>query len=305
MLKRVALVTSRALPNLAEDDRPLVSELARLGVAAAAEVWDDPRPRWESYDALVIRTTWDYHRRLPEFRRWIAAREAEGAALWNPAPLLLWNAHKFYLREIAAKGVAIAPTRFLRAGEPADLARILDEEGWERAVVKPAVSAGAERTVVVGRADAADFAPDLGRLLSTGDALVQRYLTEIETAGEWSLVFLDRDFSHAVRKRPASGDFRVQEELGGTAAAAAAPSGLVAEARRALAAVEPPWLYARVDGIESEGRLLVMELEMFEPSLFLAFAPNAARRLAAAIARIAEERSAGTRDAAAAREALT
>ncbi|HWC65378.1 MAG TPA: hypothetical protein VG777_04785, partial [Thermoanaerobaculia bacterium] len=101
------------------------------------------------------------------------------------------------------------------------------------------------------------------------------------------------------------GDFRVQEELGGTAAAVPAPAPLIGEARRALDAVEPPWLYARVDGIESEGRLLVMELEMFEPSLFLAFAPNAARRLAAAIARIAEERSAGIREAAAAREALT
>ncbi|HKB69770.1 MAG TPA: hypothetical protein VKH46_02940 [Thermoanaerobaculia bacterium] len=302
MLKRAALVTCRELPDLTEDDRPLVAELARFGIAASPEIWDDPSVSWTRFDLLVIRSTWDYHRRLADFGRWIAAREAEGSALWNPAPLLRWNAHKFYLAEVEAKGIPIVPTRFLRAGDTADLARIFEEEGWERAVVKPAVSAGADRTVVIGRGDADDFAPQLETRLASGDTLVQRYLPEIETAGEWSFVFIDGAFSHAVRKRPARGDFRVQEHLGGMVDPGPAPRALVADARRALGAVDFPWLYARVDAIESSGRLLVMELEMFEPSLFLSFAPDAGRRLAAAIARAAQEERAGRRETVAVRE---
>ncbi|HET7453464.1 MAG TPA: hypothetical protein VFL12_12020, partial [Thermoanaerobaculia bacterium] len=113
MLKRVALITCRELPDLSEDDRPLVVELSRLGVTATPEPWDAPGTPWARYDLLVVRSAWDYHLRAGEFRAWVEARRAEGAALWNPAPLLLWNSHKFYLRDLENRGVPIAPTRFL------------------------------------------------------------------------------------------------------------------------------------------------------------------------------------------------
>ena len=286
MLKRVALITCRELPDLSEDDRPLVAELSRLGLTATPEPWDAPATPWARYDLLVVRSAWDYHLRAGEFRAWVEARRAEGAALWNPAPLLLWNSHKFYLRDLENRGVPIAPTRFLRSGTRVDLTRLLSDTGWERAVVKPAVSANAHRTEVV-RGDAAGERA-LAALLADGDALVQKYLVEIESDGEWSFVFIDGGYSHAVRKRPVPGDFRVQTELGGTFAPQPAPPLLVREARRAVEAVDSPWLYARVDGIESQERLLLMELELVEPSLFLSGAAHAARRLAAAIARRVE-----------------
>ncbi len=302
MLKRVALVTCREHPALPEDDRPLVAELSRLGIAARAETWDDASVKWTSFDVLVLRSTWDYHLRSAAFLAWIGARAAEGAALWNPAPLLLWNAHKFYLRDLATRGIPIAPTRFLPAGSAVKLADVLDEEGWDRAVLKPAVSASSHRTFVIARGAAAERDADLRALVADGDALVQEYLSEIETDGEWSFVFLDGAFSHAVRKRPAPGDFRVQAEHGGTEEPGPAPPALVAEARRVVEAIDSPWLYARVDGIESEGRLLLMELELIEPTLYLSAAANAARRLAAAIARIAEGEDAGLAPAAAGEE---
>ena len=280
MLKRVALVTSREHPDLPDDDRPLVAELGRLGIAASPRIWDDP-VLWREFDALVIRSTWDYHLRVREFRRWIDARDAEGATLWNPAPLLAWNTHKFYLRELEEKGIPIAPTRFLSAGSDARLAEILDAEGWDRAVIKPAVSATAHRTHLVDRREGRR----LGALLADGDTLVQRYLGEIEGQGEWSLVYIDGSFSHAVRKIPAAGDFRVQTEFGGRAEPVRPDPALVRQADRVIAAIDSPWLYARVDGVESEGRLLLLELELVEPSLFLSAAPDAARRFAAAIAR--------------------
>jgi len=302
MLKRVALVTCRELPVLPEDDRPLVAELARLGIAAKAEIWDDPSVKWTSFDVLLLRSTWDYHLRPAEFLAWIGARAAESAALWNPPPLLLWNAHKFYLRDLASRGIPIAPTRFLAAGSAARLADVLEEEGWSRAVVKPAVSASAHRTLVIAREDAAECDAELRALLADGDALVQKYLPEIETNGEWSFVFLDGAFSHSVRKRPAPGDFRVQAEHGGTEEPGPAAPALLGEARRAADAIDSPWLYARVDGVESEGRLLLMELELIEPTLYLSSAANAARRLASAIARIAEGEEAGLAPAAAIEE---
>jgi glutathione synthase/RimK-type ligase-like ATP-grasp enzyme len=310
MLRRVALVTSREHPELPADDRPLIPELGRLGVAASAQTWDDPSVPWTAFDAIVLRSTWDYHLRIDAFRRWIEKRRSEGAALWNPAELLLWNTHKFYLRELEARGIPIIPTRFVAAASratsdaasratsdagsraalhaPPDFGRILEEEGWARAVVKPAVSGGAWRTHLVDRAGATRL-PEADPALGADDVLVQEYRPEIESGGEWSLVYIGGAFSHAVRKRPASGDFRVQTELGGTYAAARADAPLVRQADRVLAAVDSPWLYARVDGVEADGRLLLMELEVVEPSLFLDAAPDAARRFAAAIDGVAQE----------------
>ncbi|HET9794059.1 MAG TPA: hypothetical protein VFS34_06320, partial [Thermoanaerobaculia bacterium] len=234
-----------------------------------------------------------------EFLAWVAARGAERATLWNPAPLVLWNSHKFYLRDLERRGIPIAPTRFLPARSAAKLQDVLDAEGWSRAVVKPAVSATAHRTLVIGRERADESDGELRALVADGDALVQKYLPEIETKGEWSFVFLDGAFSHAVRKRPAPGDFRVQTEFGGTVEPGPPPPSLVREAARAIDAIDSPWLYARVDGVESEGALLLMELELIEPSLYLSAAAHAARRLAAAIARIAEREDAELAPAAA------
>ena len=120
-------------------------------------------------------------------------------------------------------------------------------------------------------------------LLAEADTLVQEYLPEIESGGEWSFVHLGGEFSHAVRKRPIRGDFRVQEQFGGRAEAELPAPDLVRQAGRAIAAIDSPWLYARVDAVERAGLLMLMELELVEPSLFLSSAPDAARRFADAI----------------------
>lgn len=301
MLKRVALVTSRDYASLPDDERPLIAELGRLGVAALPRVWDEPGVPWPHFDALVLRSTWDYHRRIAEFRRWIDARRADGSAVWNPPALLEWNTHKFYLRELEARGVPIVPTRFLAAGAPGDLDAILREEGWKKAVVKPAVSATAHRTRVADASNPAAARAELADILRDGDALVQKYVAEIESAGELSLVYIDGEFSHAVRKIPARGDFRVQEEFGGRAEPAAAIDPAIRrDADACVAAVEHPWLYARVDGVVSDGRFRLMELEMVEPTLYLSHSPDAARRFALAIDRVVDPERSGEREAAAA-----
>ena len=158
----------------------------------------------------------------------------------------------------------------------------MDMRGWSEVVVKPVVSATAYGTHRVRRSEADAAALSL-RSIPAAEFLVQPFLPEIETVGEWSLVFLGGRFSHSVRKRPAGGDFRVQAEYGGSSIAEPAPAPVVDAGAAVLRAVHDPWLYARVDGIETSAGFRLMELEMLEPTLFFAEDDGAAGRFAAAL----------------------
>lgn len=283
-MNRIALATYAKLPGLNDDDRLLVSALSELGVTAAPAVWDSPDVAWDEFQAVLVRSCWDYHRRLPEFLTWIDRVERAGVAVWNPPAVLRWNSHKAYLRDLAARGVPIVPTRWLARRDRTELAHLLDREGWRHAVIKPAVSASATETWRTSSTTAAADQWRLDALLDAEDVLVQPFVPEVEAAGEWSAVFLGGRFSHAVLKRPADGDYRVQWEFGGSALAATPPDHLVAEAARVLAAAPGDTVYARVDGVVRDGRLLLMELELIEPHLFLGWDAGAAERLAITLA---------------------
>jgi glutathione synthase/RimK-type ligase-like ATP-grasp enzyme len=282
---KVALATCARVPDLADDDRLLLHELTRRGVDARPAVWDNPRVTWPVFDRVVIRSCWDYHRRLPQFLAWLDRLEHLAVSVWNPVPLVRVNAHKSYLRELEAAGLPVVPTAWLARGSDCDLRSLLHERGWDRAVIKPAVSASAFRT---WRVSAPDTTTDVARrtfrkLLAESDVLVQRFLPEIERYGEWSFVFLGGAFSHAVLKRPAAGDFRVQAEFGGSFLEQTPPRPAVAQALAIAHHIPRPWAYARVDAVLTERGLTLMELELIEPQLFLACHPTAAARFADAI----------------------
>jgi glutathione synthase/RimK-type ligase-like ATP-grasp enzyme len=285
-MRRVALVTYADLPSLSADDRLVLQPLGARGIDASAAAWDDPGVDWAAYDALVIRSTWNYHLAFDTFRRWLMTIESLDMPVWNAPALLRWNADKRYLRELSAAGVEVVPTRWVEAPDTTTLEDVLAETTWPEAVIKPAISASAYET---WRTAAAELTDDderrFTRLRATGTIMVQPFLPELAREGEWSLVFIAGEFSHAVRKRPRAGDFRVQHEHGGSAQPAAPPSPVVATARSILECATAPWLYARVDGVEIDGRFVLMELELLEPSLFLASDPRAPERFAAAIAR--------------------
>lgn len=283
-LTRIALATYSKLPTLNEDDRLLVPALAALGVTAVPAVWHDAAVCWDEFHGVLIRSTWDYHLRAAEFLDWIARLERGGVRVWNPGALLRWNHHKRYLRDLAAGGgVATVPTRWLARGEPADLRALLFDAGWREAVIKPAVSASAFGTWRSSTETASGDQSRLAALLSAGDVMVQPLLSEVGDTGEWSLVFLGGSFSHAVLKRPAARDYRVQWEFGGSAESHVPAGHLIAHAERVLAAVPGKPVYARVDGVERDGHLVLMELELIEPHLFLGWDAPAAGRLARAI----------------------
>lgn len=287
---RIALVTHAGLPELAADDRLAVRALAERGAEVRVLAWDDPQAAWDGFDVVLIRSTWNYTERHDDFLAWLDRMEREGVPLWNPPALARWNATKRYLRELEDAGVAVVPTRWVERSEGVALGALLAAQGWDGAVVKPVVSANARDTWTTSRAATAGDEGRFRDLVARGAVMVQPFVEEVRTEGEWSLLFFGGALSHALVKRPARGDFRVQEPYGGTASAATPDPATLAAAHAALAAVPHPWLYARVDGVRIGGAFHVMEMEMLEPSLFLATDPEGAPgRLADAVLAVAEE----------------
>ena len=251
---RIALATSEDLPGLDPDDAPL---RAALDGTAEPVVWSDPAVDWAAYDAVLIRSVWDYFVRHREFLAWV---ESVPVPMWNPAATIRWNSEKTYLRELEERGVRTIPTAW---------------EGqvpWDDAIVKPTVAGG---SLGLRRATG-------GQPIPPGH-MAQPFLPDIVSAGELSLVFFDGEFSHAVRKTPADGDIRVQPQHGGRIVAATPTDDELATAERVLtAAAGHDLLYARVDLV---GDGMLIELEAIEPRFFFEYAPGAERQLIDALRR--------------------
>jgi len=286
--RRVALVTCADLPAADEDSRLVIAPLAAHGVRVEPAVWDDPAADWAAFDLAVVRSCWDYVPRRREFLTW-----ADGVPnLANPARVLWWNTEKRYLLDLQEAGVPILPTDWVNPGEWWEAP---DEGEW---VIKPSVSLSSMDTGRYRLADAAErrLAVEHVRRLQAQNRLVmvQPYQPSVEDEGETSLIYFGQTFSHAVRKAPVlhgpdPGTAHRYDVPGEDPRPRTPSETQLAVARAALAAVPAGWeqlLFARVDLIAgADGRPILMELELTEPSLFLAVAPGAADRFAVAIAR--------------------
>jgi O-ureido-D-serine cyclo-ligase len=286
--ERIALVSAREALALDEDMPPLVAALRAQGTEVGTPSWDDPAVDWSGYDLAVLRSTWDYVDRIDEFLAW-ADRCASRTRLVNDPAVVRWNTDKHYLRDLARAAVPVVPTRFAEPGAhaPAELDRFLDESACEDFVVKPAIGAGSRDAARYRRRDRERAGSHLQALLAAGrSAMLQPYLSRVDEHGETATIYLGGHYSHAIRKGPL---LRVGDELVAGLFAPeqisvrAADAGELRVAEAALAAIpfEPP-TYARVDLIrDARGEPVVLELELTEPSLFLAHAPGAADRYAA------------------------
>lgn len=282
--RRLAIATSADYPSIQPDDAHLAASLERLGMQPVVCVWNDPAVDWPAFDAVLIRTIWDYFKHPTAFLGWLDRLDRLGVPTINDSALLRWNSDKRYLLELARHGVAVIPTRLASAAE---LPGVLAAMAGQQVVIKPSISGGAWHTLRGDAGDAA-LATAAARLPRELDYLVQPFVPEIVSEGEWSLLYFAGEYSHAVLKRPAAGDYRVQGEHGGSAELARPDAATLAAADRALAAVAAighgGHAYVRVDGVVSGGRFLIMELELIEPFLHLAVHPAAAERLAQDVA---------------------
>ena len=282
---RIAIATCKAPPEPDPDEALLLDALRGSGLEASVLAWDDAdaQERLRAADLVVLRSTWNYYQDVDAFLAWVTAIGGV-TKLLNPPSIVRWNAEKSYLFDLEKRGVDIVPTERVRRGERRALAEILDARRWDEVVIKPLVSAGSFRTERFSRASLSAGQEFLDGLVLDRDAMVQRWMPSVETYGERSLVWIDGEITHAIRKTPrfAGG----VEQVSG-----AVP---VADDERAFAmrAVEPfasgpdRLLYARIDMVrDADGVLRIMELELIEPSLFFQQSPAALARFVAAIRR--------------------
>jgi glutathione synthase/RimK-type ligase-like ATP-grasp enzyme len=285
----VALATGQVLPDLAAAaDAPLVAALETRRCRVSRPRWDDAAVDWAAADVVVVRTTWDYARQRDRFLAW-AGRTAAVTRLWNPVEVLRWNTHKSYLLELEERGAPVVPTAWLGRGDRIDLGALLSSRGWSQAVVKPAVGASSEGLFLVDAERPHTGQRHLDALLGRGDVMIQPYLDTIERRGELSIVVIDGEVSHAIRKIPRPGEYRIQEEFGGARERVVVDREAATLARWVVEATGTELLFARIDLVEdATGTLQLAELEATEPDLYLAVVPGAADGLAEAIVRRAE-----------------
>jgi glutathione synthase/RimK-type ligase-like ATP-grasp enzyme len=277
---RLALATCSTVPDWEVDDRVFHAALAARTIDAPQVVWDDQTVNWSEFDAILIRTTWDYQEKRDAFVAWA---ERLPVPLYNPADIVRWNTHKFYLRDLEARGVPIVPTEWLFRGTKPDITSLCRARGWRRAFLKPCIGATARETLRFEAGDPAAQA-HATRLLASEDLMLQPYLTRVETEGELSAVFIDGQLTHGVRKVPVPGDYRVQDDFGAKDYLIDFPD--IGLARRTMEAAGRPLLYGRADFLIGEDGLQLTELELVEPSLFFRHCSNAADILADALLRI-------------------
>jgi glutathione synthase/RimK-type ligase-like ATP-grasp enzyme len=273
----IVLVTGGWLPKPDLETPMLVHALHRLGVTASVRRWDEPFG-WAAAPLVVVRTPWDYFARRAEFLAW-AHHVGRLTRLVNPASVLEWNSHKSYLLDLACAGVSTVRTTLVPAGAAAPDQRDVLRRHRGEVVIKPAVSVGA-LGALRARARSAEAAAHLASSLDAGDVLVQPLERSVLTEGEASLIYFGGRFSHAVRKVPAPGEYRVHDHHGGAVVPHTATAAQARVAAAALAAAPAPTAYARVDLVRLAGRPAVMELELIEPDLFLDHDSGAAARFA-------------------------
>ena len=278
---RIALATAADQVHTDQDDAPLLAALSAAGHEAALIAWDDPDVDWGHWDAVLVRTAWDYHHRRDDFVAW-AQRVESVTRLFNPAEVIRWNTHKSYLLELEERGAPLVPTAWLARGDTVDLPTLARARGWEQVVLKPAVGAGGDGVHLV---DPVSGQERLEGLLASGDVLVQPFLETIASSGELSVILFDGQISHAVRKRPGEGAFLVQIEHGGSYEPLDAVPGDAGELATWIVSVTGhDLLYSRVDLVpDAVGVWQLTELELAEPGLYMHLVPGSAERLVTAM----------------------
>ena len=269
MTKKIAFATCENAAVYAADDHALSLYLQNQGFEVSDVVWNKPEINWEEYDMVLIRSTWDYHQHIEAWKQWLQMLTEKKVKVWNPAETILWNMHKTYLKDLEQKGIQIVPTIFVERGENANLKEILEEQNWWKAVVKPAISLDAFQTWQTDLATAELQQANFEALVAKRDVMIQPFMPEIQTTGEYSFMFFGGEYSHTVLKSNPTGDFRIQENYGGLKQLVFPSPSLISQTQSILQSIDLPQYYVRVDVIERSGELFLMEIELIEPSLFL------------------------------------
>jgi glutathione synthase/RimK-type ligase-like ATP-grasp enzyme len=286
-MKQCAFLTLAQPGGFVIDDYLARKPLAGRGWHVRDVPWSQDSTAWSSFDAVVVRSTWDYPSNVPGFLSALERIDASGVPLFNPLALLRWNLAKTYLSTLASRGVPTIPTLIREHLTVRDVPDLFDALGAEEIVVKPVIGANAIGTFRLHRERWWQQAGGLDAYFRGRRALVQPFVKAIPREGECSLVYFDGACSHAVRKTPAPDDFRVQEEHGALIEPLVISEELQAVADVAMGGLGQVPLYARVDLVKAndDAGYWIMELELIEPSLYLRMDLGAPGRCADAFVR--------------------
>lgn len=262
--------------QILDEDALVAKAFTARGIPVRRCAWDDPSIITSPPRAAIIRAAWDYTERFDAFVRTLTAISRK-TVLINPLSTVLWNLDKHYLRDLSQRGVNIPSTSYIEKGTPGTLAEHCRLYGLTEAILKPVMSAGARHTYRFHCDETAGLESMFRELVSAEAMMLQPFLPSVLSEGEVTLVMIGGKYSHTIRKRVKEGDFRVQDDFGGTVHPHTPSVDEIALAEAAMAACDPVPLYGRVDILrDAEGRPAVSELELIEPELWFRFHPAAA-----------------------------
>lgn len=265
------------------EDNYVVKALQKKGLKTIRTWWDNPEIDWTKVKAVLFRTIWDYFHRFDEFSAWLDSVKNK-TKLINPAEIIYWNIDKHYLKDLEKKGHTIPPTQFAEKGDSRSLKKFFSECGWGEAVLKPAVSGAGRHTYRIDKGNTADYEAVYKDLISREAMMLQEYQKYITSYGEAAFMVFNGKFSHAIIKKAKDGDFRVQDDFGGSVHPYKASEEEIRFAEEVTASVSPMPVYSRVDIIkDNNGKPAIGELELIEPELWFRFHPPAADLLAEAL----------------------
>ncbi|MCL4338728.1 hypothetical protein M1271_03500 [Patescibacteria group bacterium] len=267
-MKSVALVTWKGYPKLFDGDKLLIEPFRKRGFVPIAIPWDKKDIDWTDFDIVILRSCWDYHTRLKEFYSWIDQCIEKKVNLWNPPEIIRWNTDKSYLFNLQKIGIPIMPTLLCTKDSIDETRNNAILAGWKNIIIKPIHGASSYKTFRINTAEFTTSNPTLSNLFSNENILIQPFMEEIITEGEYSFIFINKEYSHAILKVPQKNEFRSQREFGGKEIAVNPSQSLISQSQKVLENIYSPLLYARVDGLNIRGQFQLMELELTEPYLF-------------------------------------
>ncbi|HFB66417.1 MAG TPA: hypothetical protein ENJ60_12840 [Aeromonadales bacterium] len=261
-------------------DKPLLDK----GWKTHTVSWRDETVDWEQFDAVIIRSPWDYQDDADKFVEVLEKIDASSAHLENPLELIKWNIDKTYLKELENQGIEIVPTVWRETFLPGELISYFTQFDTEEIIIKPTISANADNTFRIPLHTANTLIEELKKVFKEKPFMVQPFMTSIVDEGEFSLFYFAGQYSHTILKKPKKNDFRVQEEHGGILTKIEPEPALLEQADKVNRRLQPAPLYSRLDFVRTEVGFAVMEVELIEPSLYFNMDEGSAERFAEAFA---------------------
>lgn len=269
--------------NLLLEDQLVSDALKNEGIRVGRKSWSDSNFDWSSTKFIIFRSTWDYFDRYDEFSIWLKNVSTK-TTLLNSAEIINWNIDKHYLLDLKQKGIHICESFFIEKGTTTSLLELHKKLGWQKTVLKPCISGAARHTYKLEKDTLQKHETIFQELISNEAMMLQPFQENIITKGEFSFIIINKKYSHAVLKMAKPGDFRVQDDFGGTVQAYEASDTEIEFAEKAVKACKGSPMYARVDVIvDNKNKLAISEIELIEPELWFRNNHKAAKNLAKGI----------------------